>query len=457
MTRYFPSGGSTYTLQSSISSTQTTITLTSFNVPVSGTPITMAIMNTDVAYMTIAPRTSQAEFISFTGITQNADGTATLTGVTRGLDKNYPYTSVAGFKLPHAGATQIILSDAPQVFNQYSVIANDETITGRKIFPTSGTASSAIVGVTYSAPVQDTEIATKKYVDDTAIAGSPDSSTTTKGIGKVSVAPVSATDPIFVGDNDGRVPTQGENDALVGNNTDIAVGTGNKFVTQTGLQHNAEKYAADAGANDTYVITLSPAPTSYTNGMVVYFKANTANTGAATLNVNSLGAITIVKEVSTTLIDGDIQAGQFVTVIYDGTNFVLQSPAFNANQTTIASDTLQYSADTERTDNTGAFVLKKAITVNNPGIYRIKYDIKTTASNTYVELRTGGTSNATALLLSAYSTSSSTYVTKTADLYLQAGTKLDLYLKSGGDTAYVRNYRIYFSLSPFTTGTVVTD
>ena len=56
--------------------------------------------------------------------------------------------------------------------------------------------------------------------------------------------------------------------------------------------------------------------------MVVYFKANTVNTGAATLNVNSLGAKTIVKGVSTTLNDGDIAAGQFCTVIYDGTNFV---------------------------------------------------------------------------------------------------------------------------------------
>lgn len=180
----------------------------------------------------------------------------------------------------------------------------------------------------------DYQIVDKKYVDDIAIAGSPDSSTTLKGIGKVSVAPASATNPIFVGDNDPRVPTQEENDALVGNNTDIAVGTGNKFVTQTGLQHNAEKYAADAGSNDTYVITLSPAPTSYTNGMVVYFKANTANTGAATINVNSLGAKTIVKYVNTTLADGDIAAGMFCTLIYDGTNFVLQNPIANVLTTT---------------------------------------------------------------------------------------------------------------------------
>jgi len=175
------------------------------------------------------------------------------------------------------------------------------------------------------------KFATVKFVNDQVVSGAPDASTTVKGITKLSTAPVSPTDPIAVGDNDTRVPTQAENDALVGNNTDIAVGTGNKFVTQTGLQKNAEKYAADAGANDTYVITLSPVPTSYTDGMVVYFKANTVNTGAATLNVNSLGAKTIVKGVNTTLANGDIAAGQFVTVIYDGTNFVLQNPTATAS------------------------------------------------------------------------------------------------------------------------------
>ncbi len=89
-------------------------------------------------------------------------------------------------------------------------------------------------------------------------------------------------------------------------------------------------YAADAGANDTYAITLSPAPDAYVTGQTFRFKANTANTGAATLNVNSLGAKTIVKGVNTTLADGDIAAGQLCTVIYDGTNFVLQSPVSTA-------------------------------------------------------------------------------------------------------------------------------
>lgn len=59
----------------------------------------------------------------------------------------------------------------------------------------------------------------------------PDSSTSTKGVVKLSVAPALATSPIAVGDNDGRIPSQGENDAMAG-----SYGTpssSNKFVTET--------------------------------------------------------------------------------------------------------------------------------------------------------------------------------------------------------------------------------
>lgn len=119
--------------------------------------------------------------------------------------------------------------------------------------------------------------------------------------------------------------TAAQKDAAVGNNTDIAVGSGNKYVTQTGLQDGAEIYAADGEASDTYVITLSPVPAALQTGQVFHFKANTANTGACTLNVNSLGAIDIKKLHDQDPVTGDIESGQIVTVIYDGTNFQMQS------------------------------------------------------------------------------------------------------------------------------------
>jgi hypothetical protein len=84
----------------------------------------------------------------------------------------------------------------------------------------------------------DNKLATVAYVKSVAIAGSPDATTATKGITKMSVAPVSPTSPIAVGDNDGRVPTQNENDALVGT-SGTAVSSANKLVDAADVSNAA--------------------------------------------------------------------------------------------------------------------------------------------------------------------------------------------------------------------------
>jgi hypothetical protein len=88
----------------------------------------------------------------------------------------------------------------------------------------------------------------------------------------------------------------------------------------------AINYAPDTSSTDAYVITPSPAITSYKVGQEFTFKAVTANTDGATLNVNGLGAKTIVKGVNTALATNDILANMFCKVVYDGTNFVLFNP-----------------------------------------------------------------------------------------------------------------------------------
>lgn len=256
--------------------------------------------------------------------------TATLTGsaltniqtVTRGTG-----VGTSGLLRVHRKGAEVIISDHVAIKRMMNVL--DATTSFDSASPLGYDADPGLTS-------GDTEkFATVRYANGISTAGAPDSSTTVKGIVKISTAPVSPSSPIAVGDNDTRVPTQGENNAMVGNNTDIAVGSGNLNVTQTGFQKGAEIYAADAGSNDTYVITLSPVPISYYTGQIFRFKANTVNTGAATLNVNSLGAKTIVKGISTTLADGDIAVGQFCTVQYDGANFVLISPLGNSVSATI--------------------------------------------------------------------------------------------------------------------------
>lgn len=78
-------------------------------------------------------------------------------------------------------------------------------------------------------------IATKAYTDSkTYTTPTTDASTSVFGVRKVSVAPVSATNPIEVTTTDPRIPTQGENDAMVG--TSGTPSSSNKYATQTDTQ-----------------------------------------------------------------------------------------------------------------------------------------------------------------------------------------------------------------------------
>ncbi len=89
----------------------------------------------------------------------------------------------------------------------------------------------------------------------------------------------------------------------------------------------------DAGTSGAYACNLTPAISGYVAGAQYCFKANTANTGAASLNLNSLGAKTIKKVqggITTDLAASDIWAGQLVCVIYDGTNMQMTSQLGNA-------------------------------------------------------------------------------------------------------------------------------
>jgi hypothetical protein len=123
-----------------------------------------------------------------------------------------------------------------------------------------------------------------------------------------------------------------------GGNTDVVISGGTVPTTITSLKlilgpvenplvgiNEIPRYGEDAEVSDDYEITLNPAPSAYFAGMMIAFKATTVNTGACTLNVNSLGAKAIKTPEGTDLTDAQIPTGSVVTVIYDGTSFILQS------------------------------------------------------------------------------------------------------------------------------------
>lgn len=74
------------------------------------------------------------------------------------------------------------------------------------------------------------------------------------------------------------------------------------------IQGNSLVTAVDTGSANTYVVGFSPAITAFTDGMVVWFKAKTANSGASTLNVNGLGASPLVGGAHSALQGGEIVA-----------------------------------------------------------------------------------------------------------------------------------------------------
>jgi len=220
---------------------------------------------------------------------------------------------------------------------------------------------------------------TKYYASNTAGGFSSSAGTT-----EVTVGYALSTTTMFFNPRFDQVLTEDQQDALAGNSG--APSASNLYVTAKGLQVGAEVYAADAGANDTYVITLSPVPTAYVAGMRLIFKANTINTGTATINVNSLGAKTIVKGVNTTLDDGDIQANQICTIVYDGTNFVLQNPSV------VTTGFLSSGAPGTTTTNTTATVLTYALA---GGILSTNKGVKIRVSTTIAVNATGNVASYT--------------------------------------------------------------
>jgi hypothetical protein len=89
--------------------------------------------------------------------------------------------------------------------------------------------------------------------------------------------------------------------------------------------NNYTNYLVDSGGANAYVVTFPTGviPSSYTAGLTVVMKVANANTGASTLNVNSLGTKNILNPDASSLSSGQLASGSLVMVVYDGTQFIL--------------------------------------------------------------------------------------------------------------------------------------
>lgn len=143
--------------------------------------------------------------------------------------------------------------------------------------------------------------------------------------------------------------------------TTLAANSDSKIATQKAVKTYVDataspvgkswnEYAAANSGTDSYTITVAGV-TAYVTGQTFKFKADVANTGACSVNVNGLGAKTIKKDVSTDLLTGDIIANQLIIVTYDGTNMQIQSTSggsiptvqtFVVSTTTFGNNTTQF-------------------------------------------------------------------------------------------------------------------
>lgn len=178
-----PFAGQTYNLAGSgVSGTAVSIILTSLTIKQTGQPILTAdlVGSGGTFYVTIEPGSNtRQEIVGCTGVTQSGT-TATLTGCSRGLAPITPYTASTTLQFTHAGGSQVIFSDPPQLFNQYAALGNSQTVTGLWNFTTTPTVANNAVN--------PTDVVNYATLLATSIAGAGTSTFSAMGISRLATS-----------------------------------------------------------------------------------------------------------------------------------------------------------------------------------------------------------------------------------------------------------------------------
>lgn len=101
----------------------------------------------------------------------------------------------------------------------------------------------------------------------------------------------------------------------------------------SGSSGSGPAYVEDTGTTNALAVTLSPVPSSYTEGMTFYVEVANSTTGAVTINVNSLGAKNVTFN-GNALTSGALTAGQVYLLVYDSVAFEVQNPLGPSNWVT---------------------------------------------------------------------------------------------------------------------------
>ncbi len=166
---------------------------------------------------------------------------------------------------------------------------------------------------------------------------------------------------------DGQTPWAGNQNANGARITSVGAASARTDAVQAAqVQDGSLTYLGAAAGTNTITASVSGL-SAYAAGQVFRFIAATANTGPATLNINSIGAKAVTKNGAVALVGGEIQSGYVVTVGYDGTQFQLLHAVqqFAGAYTDV---TASRAINTSYTNNTGrplSVAVAVAGTVNN--------------------------------------------------------------------------------------------
>jgi hypothetical protein len=163
------------------------------------------------------------------------------------------------------------------------------------------------------------------------------------------------------------------------------------YPTVADIQGNVITTATNVAGTNAITGTLTPSPTQYVTGQVIRFKAVNSNTAAVTAQFVSTLAALAVQRYGAALVGGEIQAGDIVELVYDGTQFQLvnavPAPLFldrTNSRLGVGTTSPQYSIDVQNTDGLSQSLTRYSANANSSLISLRKSRGATVGANTIV-------------------------------------------------------------------------
>jgi len=219
----------------------------------------------------------------------------------------------------------------------------------------------------------------------------------------------------------------------------LTAGYLNGLIGPQDLQSQFGNSAGDTGTANAGSVILTPAPTSLSNLMfspIRVMKTGAANTGTYTLNVNALGAKTVLLN-GQALQAGQLAASTLFEVLWDGSNFeLISTPAETYN-----SGLAPMSASTVKANLTGSTATPSDVTLTAL-LSSMGFGASSIASNGYITIPAVVSGVARTLIIqwgsaNAPTDGSSSYsfplTFPTAGLQIIGGTPSSNYLATNGN------------------------